>query len=90
MALESRSSPGWVDSRFGIVTRRLRQERGWSQEKLAELADLNRSYLGEIERGDAKPSIGSAEKIALAFDLRLSSLVGLCEHENGGLLAIAG
>ena len=90
MAQAFSSNPGWVDSRFGVVIRRLRRERGWSQEKLAELADLNRSYLGEVERGDAKPSIGSAEKIALAFDLRLSSRVGLCEHETGGLLAIAG
>ena len=36
---------------FGITVRRLREERGWSQEQLAGHADLNRSYVGEIERG---------------------------------------
>ena len=93
MAQESRFSGG-VDSRFGSVIRHLRRKRGWSQERLAELADLNRSYLGEVERGDAKPSIGTAEKLADAFGIRLSSLVGLCEQEGvpvrRALAAIAG
>lgn len=36
--------------RFGQVVRMTREDRGWSQEQLAGRADLNRSYLGEIER----------------------------------------
>ena len=43
--------------RFGIAVRRQREAQGWSQELLAERADLNRSYVGEIERGRVIPSL---------------------------------
>ena len=66
--------------RFGRAVRKLRSARGWSQERLAELADLNRTYLGEIERGVAIPSLASASKIASAFGLRLSVLIASCEE----------
>jgi ribosome-binding protein aMBF1 (putative translation factor) len=33
--------------------RELRQKRGWSQEKLAEEANPNRTYIGQVERGEA-------------------------------------
>ena len=38
---------------FGVAVRQLREARGWSQEQLSEQANLNRSYVGEIERGRA-------------------------------------
>ena len=66
--------------RFGRAVRKLRSARGWSQERLAEHADLNRTYLGEIERGVAIPSLASASKIASAFGLRLSVLIASCEE----------
>ncbi|MCK9262039.1 MAG: helix-turn-helix transcriptional regulator [Azoarcus sp.] len=69
-------------SSFGPIVRHLRTERGWSQEKLAERADLNRSYLGEIERGDAVPSLLTAQKLAHALDTRLSELIARCEPLN--------
>ena len=52
----------------------------WSQEHLAERADLNRSYLGEVERGNAVPSLITVSKLAGAFEIRLSSLIARCEH----------
>ncbi len=39
-----------VCDRFGMVLRQRRQELKWSQERLADKANVNRSYLGEIER----------------------------------------
>ncbi|AIO34708.1 helix-turn-helix domain-containing protein [Burkholderia pseudomultivorans] len=60
---------------FGSTVRRLREARTWSQEQLAEHAGLNRSYVGEIERGEAIASIVTAHKIARAFDVSLSSLL---------------
>lgn len=72
-----------MSSRFGPVIRRLRAERGWSQEHLAEQADLNRSYVGEIERGDAMPSLETADKLAQALGTRLSELIARYErHER--------
>ncbi len=68
-----------VGTRFGATVRRLREERGWSQEHLAELAALNRSYMGEIERAAAMPSLATAEKLARALELPLSSLIARCE-----------
>jgi transcriptional regulator with XRE-family HTH domain len=65
---------------FSQVLRQLREERGWSQEQLAERADLNRSYLGEVERGNAIPSLITVSKLAGALEIRLSSLIARCEH----------
>jgi transcriptional regulator with XRE-family HTH domain len=65
---------------FSQVLRQLREERGWSQEHLAERANLNRSYLGEVERGHAVPSIITVSKLATALEIQLSSLIARCEH----------
>ena len=66
-------------ARFGPVIRELRESRGWSQEHLAGQASLNRSYMGEIERSAAMPSLATAEKLAHAFDVALSELISRCE-----------
>lgn len=68
-----------VVSRFPGVVRSLREAKGWSQEELAERADLNRSYVGEIERGIAMPSLGTISKLALGLELKPSSLLEHCE-----------
>jgi XRE family transcriptional regulator, regulator of sulfur utilization len=68
-----------LNDRFPRVVRQLREARGWSQERLAEKADLNRSYVGEIERGSATPSLVTADKLAQALELDLSALVARCE-----------
>jgi len=65
---------------FGVALRQLRTERGWSQEQLAELSQLNRSYVGEIERGRVIPSIVTAWKLAQALELDVTSLFARCEH----------
>lgn len=60
---------------FGATVRRLREARTWSQEQLAEYAGLNRSYVGEIERGEAIASIVTALKLARAFDVSIATLL---------------
>lgn len=67
-------------TQFSQVLRQLREERGWSQEQLAERADLNRSYLGEVERGNAIPSLITLSKLAVALEIRLSAFIARCEH----------
>ena len=66
---------------FGLAVRQLREVRGWSQERLAEVAGLNRSFIGEIERGAATPSLLTAEKLAGALGVSLASLLARCEPE---------
>lgn len=60
---------------FGVIVRRLREARGWSQEQLAEHAGLNRSYVGEIERGTVIASIVTVEKLARAFGVSIADLL---------------
>lgn len=69
--------------RFGIVVRQLRESRGWSQERLASRADLNRSYMGEVERAAVMPSLATAHKLAQALELPLSDLIQRCERPLG-------
>ncbi|HTF95557.1 MAG TPA: helix-turn-helix transcriptional regulator [Cellvibrio sp.] len=64
---------------FGRVVRQLRDTRRLSQEALAERADLNRTYLGEVERGVAIPSLATIAKIAAAFNLSTSDLIARSE-----------
>ena len=79
--LSSHAATGRPPSaRFGPVIRQLRDSRGWSQEHLAGLADLNRSYMGEIERSAAMPSLATAEKLAHALGVPLSELISHCER----------
>ena len=66
---------------FGVAVRHFREAQGWSQELLAEKADLNRSYLGEVERGRVIPSLATAHKLASALNISLSSLLAHCEQQ---------
>jgi XRE family transcriptional regulator, regulator of sulfur utilization len=67
---------------FGLAVRHLREDQGWSQEVLAEKADLNRSYLGEVERGQVIPSLATVQKLASALRISLSGLLAHCEQES--------
>ncbi len=71
---------GRLGVRFGLAVRRFRQARGWSQESLAGHAGINRSYVGEIERADAMPSLAVAARLADALGIQLSELIARCEH----------
>lgn len=60
---------------LGASVRRLREQHGWSQEQLAEYAGLNRSYVGEIERGSSIASIVTVDKLARAFQVPIERLL---------------
>ena len=51
-----------------------RKSRLFSQEKLAEKADISEIYVGEIERGDANPTLEKLKLIANALDVEISEL----------------
>ena len=60
---------------FAANMRRLRRDRGLSQEKLAELADLHRTYVGSVERGERNISIDNMERLAAALRVELRDLL---------------
>ncbi|HXU36330.1 MAG TPA: helix-turn-helix transcriptional regulator [Blastocatellia bacterium] len=55
--------------------RRFREQRGWSQEKLAEGSGLHRTYIGAVERLERNPSLASMRRIADAFELEIWELL---------------
>lgn len=55
---------------FGARLRELRKERGLSQEGLAHISELDRSYVGQVERGERNISLDNILRFARA--LRIS------------------
>jgi DNA-binding XRE family transcriptional regulator len=62
-------------ARFGTAVRRLRRRKGISQEKLAELAGIHRTYMGDVERGTRNLALVNMTRIANALGLPLSELI---------------
>ena len=66
---------------IGTVIRKLRIEKGLSQDVLSGLAGIGRTHLTMIENGQKKPNFETIWKIALALELRPSELVARFEQE---------
>ena len=64
-----------VQVRFGERLRAVRQQRGISQEKLAELAGLHRTYVSSIERGERNVSLVNIERLAAALEVAMAELM---------------
>ena len=60
---------------LGAAVRDARKEAGFSQEKLAERADLSTVFISRIERGVESPSVDNLLKIAKALGGRVGDLV---------------
>jgi len=61
--------------RLGDRLRQLRKERGMSQERLAEAANLTEDYIGFIERGENVPTLTVILKLAKGLDVDAGDLV---------------
>jgi transcriptional regulator with XRE-family HTH domain len=60
---------------FGKRVRALRGKRGWSQEKLAEEAELDRTYIGGIERGERNVALLNICRLAKALGVTPANLM---------------
>lgn len=60
---------------FASNLRRLRLNKGLSQEALAERAGLHRTYVGSVERGERNISIDNMDRLARALDVELIELI---------------
>ncbi len=69
---------------FGALIRRLRLEKAYSQEGLAEAAKLERAYVGKIERGEANVSVRTSYKLARALGTTLSGMFSELERGSDG------
>ena len=67
-------------AKFGEVLRRARTRRGLSQERLAELADLDRTFVSMIERGRRRPTLDSAKRLAQALGIPLTKMIASAER----------
>ncbi|MBV8383373.1 MAG: helix-turn-helix transcriptional regulator [Planctomycetaceae bacterium] len=61
--------------RFGLIVRDRRLKRGLSQERLADLAGLHRTYVSLLERGRRMPSLYVIAKLAEALETTIVDLV---------------
>jgi len=59
---------------FGRRIKQLRKERGMTQEQLALTANIERSYLGAIERGERSPTLDKISSIAKALKVSVKDL----------------
>jgi len=62
---------------FGKKLRSLREERGWSQEKLAGECGLDRTYVGSVERGERNIALINICKLAKTLGVSPSDLLDI-------------
>ncbi len=66
--------------RFGELVRRLRQEKGYSQEEFSFRVGLHQTYVSSVERGERNVTIQTADRIAKALGTTLADLFGELER----------
>ena len=64
-----------IRQRLAANLRRLRHDKGWSQEEFAERAGIHRNYVSDLERGARNPTITVIEKLAGPFKIPAGQLL---------------
>lgn len=64
-----------IRKKFGKKIKEMRQSKNLSQEALAHLAELDRTYIPSIEKGERNVSIEVIQKLSVAFGIKISELL---------------
>ncbi len=64
-----------ITKKFGQNLKKIRAEKGISQERLAFIANLHRTYISDVERGNRNISLINIEKIAKALEVNVKDLL---------------
>lgn len=67
---------------FGAELTRLRLDRGWSQQKLADALGYTERYIGQLERGVKSPTLRTVADIAEAFSTKPSVILRAAERRQ--------
>ena len=70
-----------INEAISKVIIKQRKAKSLSQEKLAELVDIHRTYVSQIERGLKSPTIQVLFKLSIAFNISASKLIEEIESE---------
>lgn len=65
---------------FGKILRELRTKKGLTQEALAHEADLDRTYIGMLERGERQPTLDTLFSLARALKEKPSEIIARMER----------
>ena len=60
--------------KYGQVVRKIRLEKGISQETLADLSGLHRTYMSDVELGKRNVSLENIDRIANALEVSISEI----------------
>jgi transcriptional regulator with XRE-family HTH domain len=72
--------PSKLDQILGLEIQRRRIEKGWSQEYLAEVTGLHRTYISQLERGLKSPSVRVVSHITNALSVKMSEFFQALEE----------
>jgi len=72
--------PSKLDQTLGLEIQRRRIEKRWSQEYLAEVTNLHRTYISQLERGLKSPSVRVLSHITNALDITMGEFLRVVEE----------
>jgi len=75
--------PSKLDQILGLEIQRRRIEKGWSQEYLAEVTGLHRTYISQLERGLKSPSVRVLSHITNALGITMGEFLRVVEEILG-------
>ena len=64
-----------IRRKLGQRVRKYREQKGWSQEDMAEYSGLHRTYISGIERGTRNPTVAIVAQLANALNVTLGNLL---------------